>query len=162
MSDNTSPNTSAAGSVLDTNCWIEKDRAFSDLCNTIRPANKMALFDALAAAGITSLVVRFDGYGDSGQIEDIEVQADEKAAVLPTSAIEIAQAQWGSSDIRRSTLTVRDAVETLAYDLLAETHGGWENNEGAFGDFTFDVGARTITLDYNERIETSENTQHEF
>ena len=162
MTDTTSQDTSPAGSALDTNGWIEKDRAFSDHCNTIRPANKQVLFDALAAAGITSVVVHFDGYGDSGQIEDIEVLAGDQTVDLPTSAVEIAQAQWGSSDVRRTTLTLRDAVETLAYDLLAETHGGWENNEGAFGDFTFDVATRTITLDYNERIETSENTTHEF
>lgn len=162
MTDTTSQDTPPAGSVLDTNGWIEKDQAFSDLCNTIRPVNKQVLFDALAAASITSVVVRFDGYGDSGQIEDIEVQAGDQTTTLPTSAVEIAQAQWGSSEISRTTLALRDAVESLAYDLLAETHGGWENNEGAFGDFTFDVAARTITLDYNERIETSENTQHEF
>lgn len=162
MTDTASQDTPPAGSVLDTNGWIEKDKVFSDLCSTIRPANKQVLFDALAAAGITSVVVCFDGYGDSGQIEDIEVHASDQTAELPTSAIEIAQAQWGSSDVRQTTLTLRDAIETLAYDLLAETHGGWENNEGAFGNFTFDVAARTITLDYNERIETSENSQHEF
>ena len=33
------------------------------------------MFDALAAAGITLIVVTFDGYGDSGQIENIEAKA---------------------------------------------------------------------------------------
>ena len=32
------------------------------------------------------------------------------------------------------------------------THDGWENSDGAYGDFTFDVAERTITLDYNERL----------
>ena len=76
--------------------------------------------------------------------------------------IEIALVQWGQSEIARPTQSVRDAVETLAYDFLEQTHGGWENNEGAYGEFTFDVGDRTIRLDYNERIETSEYTQHNF
>jgi hypothetical protein len=53
-------------------------------------------------------------------------------------------------------------VEALVYAFLAETHGGWENNEGAYGDFTFTVADRSIILDYNERIETSEYTQHIF
>ena len=56
----------------------------------------------------------------------------------------------------------RDAIETLSYAFLQETHAGWENNEGGYGDFVFDVAAGTITLDYNERIETSENYSHEF
>ncbi len=44
----------------------------------LRPANKTAVFDALAAAGITIVIVVFDGYGDSGQIEDIEAKAGER------------------------------------------------------------------------------------
>jgi hypothetical protein len=57
---------------------------------------------------------------------------------------------------------VSDAVEALVYALLEETHGGWENNEGAYGEFTFNVTERTITLDYNERYEDSHYTQHNF
>ncbi len=37
-----------------------------------------------------------------------------------------------------------------------------ENNEGAYGEFTFNVPARSITLDYNERYEDSHYTQHNF
>ncbi len=40
----------------------------------LRPVNKTAVFDALAAAGITIVVVAFDGYGDSGQIENVEAK----------------------------------------------------------------------------------------
>ena len=36
--------------------------------------------------------------------------------------------------------------------ILEQTHGGWENNDGAYGEFTFDVAERTIKLDFNERI----------
>ena len=43
-----------------------------------------------------------------------------------------------------------------------EAHGGWEDNLGAYGDFVFDVAERSITLNYHERIETSEYTQHVF
>ncbi len=42
------------------------------------------------------------------------------------------------------------------------THDGWENSDGAHGDFTFDVGERTITLDYNERYMQSEYSLHVF
>jgi len=33
--------------------------------------NKAALFNALDFTGVTRIVVTFDGYGDSGQIEDV-------------------------------------------------------------------------------------------
>jgi hypothetical protein len=49
-------------------------------------------------------------------------------------------------------LTLSDALYQLAYDCLEEKHAGWENNEGAFGEFTFDVAARTATLDFNWRF----------
>ncbi|MGA8499789.1 MAG: DUF6878 family protein [Xanthobacteraceae bacterium] len=61
-----------------------------------------------------------------------------------------------------SPVSIADAIERLAYDLLERTHCGWENNDGAYGDFTFDVAERTITLDYNERYTASEYSQHVF
>src|SRR3546814_4953625 len=39
------------------------------LATALLPVNKTALFDVLAAAAVTTVVVSFDGYGDSGQIE---------------------------------------------------------------------------------------------
>ena len=137
-------------------------REFEALAATIRPANKTALFDALAAAGITTVNVEFDGSGDSGQIENMEVMAGDQIAKLPTTQIEIASVSWGSSDIHRQSMPAGEAVEALVYDLLTETHAGWENNDGAYGNFTFDVGERTITLDYNERYTESDHSSHVF
>ena len=71
---------------------------------------------------------------------------------LPSGQVEIASAVWGQAEPERTTMTVHDAIERLVYDFLGKTHDGWENNDGAYGDFTFDVAERTITLDYNERL----------
>ena len=124
------------------------------------PGNKTALFNALAAAGITSVIVAFDGVGDSGQVESIDAYIKEVDAPLPTVAIEIATPQWDGSTLQRRTLPMREAIEELAYAFLEETHDGWEINEGAFGEFTFDVAERAITLDYNERVESSTYSGH--
>jgi Family of unknown function (DUF6878) len=118
---------------------VTQMREFEALAATIHPANKLALFEALAAAGITVVNVEFDGCGDSGQIENMEVMAGDQIAKLPTTQIEIASVSWGSSDIHRQTMPTGEAVEALVYDLLTETHAGWENNDGAYGTFTFDV-----------------------
>jgi hypothetical protein len=128
----------------------------------LHPVNKASLFAALAAADITRVTVRFDGSGDSGQIEDIEVLAGEEAIALPTTTVEIAMPDYHQEVPEILSQPLRDAIETLSYAFLQETHAGWENNEGGYGDFVFDVAAGTITLDYNERIETSENYSHEF
>ena len=126
------------------------------------PHNKAALFDALAAAGITSVLVTSDGSGDAGQIEEIDATRDQAPAELPAVAIEIATPAWDGSGLQRRCCSVRDAIEALAYAFLEETHDGWEINEGAYGEFTFDVAERSVELDYNERIETSEYHGHSW
>ena len=156
------------GAPFDLSTWQANCAAQQKLREDIRHRNKAALFDALAAAAVTRVVVSFNGYGDSGQVENIEATAGGVPVALPGGEIEILTLPWAWGESEpvaepdRSTLTVAGAIEQLAYDFLEETHAGWEINEGAFGEFTFDVALRTITLDYNERIETSENHQHEF
>ncbi len=142
--------------------WYQAEQEHTRRADEILPANKAVLFDALAAAGITSVHVEFDGYGDSGQIEDITVKAGEEPAELPDERIEIFDPVWGSADLEKQTVTIGEAIEALAYAFLRQTHAGWENNDGAYGDFTFDVATRTISLDYNERYTSSENYSHEF
>ena len=39
---------------------------------------------------------------------------------------------------------------------------GWENNDGACGTFVFDVPARALTLEHNERYTKVNTTSHEF
>lgn len=140
-----------------------REREFERLCESVRIENKAALFEALAHADIGTVIVEFDGYGDSGQIQDVTAYvARDVVLKLPARSIEIAHVQSGSLDIVREALSVRDAIEHLAYDVLEETHGCWQDNLGAYGDFVFDVAERSITLNYHERIETSEYTQHVF
>lgn len=128
-----------------------------------RPANKAALFGALARAGITSVVINFDGYGDSGQIERTDVRTGEAEAKLPEDQIEFVEPVFGDPDeVQRSTHTVTEAIENLVYAFLEETHDGWEDNDGAYGDVTFDVEKRTITLDYNGRYTESFYSCHTF
>jgi hypothetical protein len=156
----TNDTTSNANALLSD--WQTKSTAQKRLDDEMHLHNKAALFDALAAGGVTLVEVTFDGCGDSGQIESIHVMKDRTEIDLPAGQIEIARALWGQAEPERSRLSLRDAIEQLAYDLLEQTCGGWEINEGSFGEFKFDVAARTITLDFNERIETSEFSQHVF
>jgi len=142
--------------------WAAKSGAHDRLRAELHPRNRTALFDALAAAGMTHVVVSFDGYGDSGQIENIEVKAGDATVAIPAAQIEIAHAVWGQSDPQRSLVSVAAAIENLAYDLLEQAHSGWENNEGAYGEFTFDVAMRTVTLDFNYRFIESEHSRHVF
>jgi hypothetical protein len=122
--------------------------------------NKAALFTALDQTGITAVTVTFDGYGDSGQIESVDARRGEMPADLPDIEVILYHPRWDGSDLEARTGGLRQSIEDLCYQLLRETHAGWENNEGAYGDFTFDAAARSIALDYNERFETSEYHGH--
>lgn len=135
----------------------------------LRAANKTALFDALSATPIHTVTVIFDGSGDSGQIESVEAWAPEAQAPggqrlvdLPATLISYIAPVWDSANIDTRQATVREVIEALCYALLEKTHDGWEIDDGAYGEFIFDVENRAITLEHNERVMTSQYHAHEF
>ena len=159
-----SQETAAADTEARWQSYLEREAARNALFEDLRPINQNTIFDALSSAGIVSLVVAFDGYGDSGQIESITATGSEGEIDLPEDSIEYASPAYGDDgdSIRKTTMPLVEAVETLCYDLLRQTHAGWENNDGAFGDFTVDVTARTIELDHSERYTAIESYSHEW
>ena len=100
------------------NDYLAQAAARDRLEAELLPANKTAIFDALASAGIVSVVVFFDGGGDSGQIEFIDARDAAGEATLPDLAVEFASPSYSDDGVDRRTLPLYDAVETMAYDLL--------------------------------------------
>jgi hypothetical protein len=129
---------------------------------SLRPANKDRLFDGLTAADITHVTVSFDGYGDSGQIESIDAYSGEQVVDLPATEIPYAALTWDAPEVELRSLSLEAVIEQLTYDFLSDAHGGWENNDGAYGEFCFDARARTIHLEFNERFISSELYNHDF
>jgi hypothetical protein len=129
---------------------------------TLRPGNKDRLFEGLMAAGITHVTVAFDGCGDSGQIESIGAWSGETAFAFPATEIAYAALTWDHPEVEMRNLSLAEAVEQLAYDFLSDTHGGWENDDGAYGEFCFDAAARSIHLEFNERFTSSKLSAHDF
>jgi hypothetical protein len=154
--------TSTPASDFESASWLLRDQGFIRLCRSILAENKTSLFDALAAARIDTVEVTFNGYADEGQIEGAVADGEGGDTNLHSIHVEIARVEWGNQIVTRQTLSVKDAIEKLVDDLLDQTYSGWENNQGAYGDFLFDAVERTITLNFNERIETSELTRHVF
>lgn len=148
--------------VFDFPTYLARQAAHEARAEALRPANKTALFEVLTAAGISHVTATFDGEGDNGQIESVEAWSGDVAAELPLTEISVTSIDWHSSEATTFTMTIKTAIEQMAYDFLSDTHGGWENNDGAFGEFCFDATARTIQLDYNERIMTHESYGHDF
>lgn len=125
--------------------------------------NKEVLFAGLRFVGIAHVLVSFDGSGDSGQIENIEARNDaDQSVTLPAAQITFAGIDWRGGATTERRLTFEAAVEELVYDLLSDTHTGWQDNDGAYGEFCIDARARTIHLEFNERFTSSELYNHDF
>src|SRR5271156_784223 len=108
-------------SVSPSDPWQQQERELARIASEVLLANKTALFDALAAAGITTVLVNFDGCGDSGQIEMIEARTGTADCALPAVESEPASTRCGSTSIDHQTQPVRKAIETLVYDVLDPT-----------------------------------------
>ena len=128
----------------------------------VNERNKGAVFDALAGADITEVHVEFDGEGDSGQIESITAFRGEVRTDVPVMTVRVQSVVWGGTEPVTTEWPLIEAIETLCYDYLEDTHGGWENNDGAFGEFILDVANRTVELEFNGRFTDVFTSTHTF
>lgn len=125
-------------------------------------ATKDAVFDALAAANITQVLVEFDGEGDGGQMNSVTAFRNEEPVEFPAVTVAIRQFSGEATEPVTAAPTLEGAIESLCYDYLEETHGGWEINEGSYGDFRIDVAKRTIELEFNGRFIGTDTSNHTF
>ena len=138
------------------------DLARERLRAELLPANKAAIFDALAAAGIVTVIVVFDGCGDSGQIELVDARDATSDVALPDAMVANSWPGYGDDGVTQQALPFPDVIEKLCYELLGSTHGGWENNDGAYGEFIFNVATRIISLEHHDRYVAVESFSHAF
>jgi hypothetical protein len=124
--------------------------------------NKTAVFEALAVAGITSVTVEFDGEGDSGQIESVIACAGDARVELPATPITLHKPSGREDALIPAEAPLTEAIESLCYDFLSQEHDGWENNDGAFGQFDFKVAERRVELEFNGRFSDSTFSTHVF
>ena len=95
-------------------------------------ANKAArneLLPQLRALGVTEVIAEYEGYGDSGNVEDVTVRTAE--VNLPEPLV--------------------TEVGDFAWSLAYHHHPGFENNEGGYGTLTWDIATDSITLDHADR-----------
>lgn len=122
---------------------------------------KTQLYGKLATLGITSVLIKYDGCGDSGCIESISaLGADNLEVELPerSVAIDIVESKFDGTTRRfvsvnaRRTVPIREAIENWCYDLLERHFPGWEINEGSDGTIAIDVVKKTATLQHDENV----------
>lgn len=162
MEDSTTPKADPAPIITPDDVCLRWDR-HEALAAKLLPINKATLLSALAAVGIATVIIRFDGCGDSGQIEEVEaLDANDVGLEIPDVPVEMLEQPWNEEVAVTATMPLTAALEAHAYRLLGATHPGWENNDGAYGEFTFDVANATIRLEHADRYFATEDYSHEF
>lgn len=112
---------------------------------------KRVIIPPLRAAEIASVEIRFDGYGDSGAIEDYTFFSGSGEAVpCPEAAVD-AFAQDADDLTEGEPMPLQTALETLGYLALERHHPGWENNDGGCGELVIDVAQASFVLDCSLR-----------
>src|ERR1700687_1145217 len=102
----------------------------------------LAACQRLAGAGITFVVVHFDGSGDEGVNEDIKCYATEDYA-------------YEESEVQQTNFSyLQEHFETLI-------PYGYEDGCGGFGDVILNVKTRKITVERNDRFEDYTTSTYE-
>jgi hypothetical protein len=100
---------------------------------------------ALTEAGVCHVRINYDGCGDSGCIETIEyTDRDGK----PVEAVEFKQLS-------------EEELMDLFYDLTQARQPGWENCDGAYGEFRWDISTDSLHHQHNERFTDYDTTEVE-
>lgn len=137
-------------------------------------ANRAMMMAALLRCGVATVTVHFDGGGDSGQVEDIEVNwllngTDKTLKDVPLEGkLKQAMGQswngtaWETRWTEKEGATVHDIVEEVVYAALSATDIDWVNNDGGYGEVSIVPAEDTIKIDMNARFTSSEYSEHEY
>mgnify|MGYP003649584202 FL=1 len=104
-----------------------------------RVETRAALLTELRALGVRSIKVQYEGYGDSGNVEDVVVSPD---TITLTEAL-------------------RRRVEDFGWDFAYALSPGFENNEGGYGELTWSLEADKIDVSHSNRYVETNTTEHE-
>lgn len=104
-----------------------------------RVETRAALLTELRGLGVTGIEVQYEGYGDSGNVEDVVVTPD---------TITFAEA-------------LRRRVADFGWDFAYSLSPGFENNEGGYGELTWSLEADRIDVSHSNRYIETNTTEHE-
>jgi hypothetical protein len=116
-----------------------------------------SLLIKLADIGITGIMVRYDGAGDSGQIEEIQYCTE------PVDDVEEIEDKidYHSPKLNELNSDLEKAIENLVYKFLLQDIEDWYNNEGGYGEVSIMVPSGNYWINNNIRILDYECYTHE-
>ena len=143
QSDNSSNDTAAVAGSNPTSSFSLAQYYREKLANVRQQLPEVAR--QLKDAGTVRVQIHYDGCGDWGQIESIAYLDDEGKRLDLANKVSFTQAE----------------LMELFYDLTQARHPGWENNDGACGEFEWDLAADTLGHTHNDRFTDYHTTEHE-
>ena len=131
--------------------------------------NKRVVMEAMKRLGVTKVVVTYCGGGDSGGIEDVQIEGGEGAADETLRLVRVVHSYYLDETQIFDGLErdFKDAISEFAEDLIDHAGHGYEEDEGGYGEVTIvapddDNPEGLITVDHNDRIITTKNTVSTF
>ena len=115
--------------------------------------NKDALIPVLRSNGIKYVVIEYNGYGDSGQVEDVAVYGAH-CEVQPENSYET-EGRIDMPDViaelpEEKGKKLQTVLEDFGWDTVTAHHGGFENNEGGQGQVLIDVEAGKVRIEHGD------------
>lgn len=120
--------------------------------------NKDAILLAMKAAGITLIVVTYEGEGDEGSPTELAIEPEGADLSLATLTIAIQSSQW--DEVTRAwswhdsevSMMLDEAVSAFVDDVIETHHRGFEDGEGGGGELRFDAAAMSVTYDNFDNV----------
>ena len=119
-------------------------------------SKKVEICAKLAALGVYAVVARYQGSGDSGNVESLEYFGPPTQEEPPPDGPEPDGEDDAWDDIgpeitTRLPTVVSESVEDFAWGCAYGAYPGFENNEGGYGTLIWDIALDSIILDHADR-----------
>ena len=124
--------------------FLDQHEQYLRDCAARRAASLQSLPAQLAVVGVAVVTAGYSGCGDSGQFDEFTFLTESGADVSDQVPAE-----------------VRAEVETLLYDTLELRHGGWENNDGAEGEFQWTLAGNQFEHTHRSFYTECDTTEHD-
>ncbi len=118
--------------------------------------NLACIIKALQEREISAVTVKYEGFGDDGQIGEVLLEPAERNTDFLIPGLQDVReihptrdpSDWTAERVGiEEPRSLRDALDWYMFSLLGTEHPGWELNEGSFGSVTIDRNGAVLLFD---------------
>ncbi|WP_414462476.1 DUF6878 family protein [Hyphomicrobium sp. DY-1] len=152
---------------MDANTFIEHYFEQQRARTAQMPFKLAAILDAARTMGLIEIHIAYDGMGDEGNIDEIsgfkpsnrDAQVD-LAGAIPCDPVDLTAPQIITVG-DRTYQALNDLIEDYGWDIINTQHGGFEINDGGFGEILITVATGKVKLDMSNRFMSHDTTEVE-